>query len=37
MAGYQPNRYKELAPELRADIDRRWGEVIGRYGYHAAG
>ena len=30
--GYETNRY-ELTPELRAKIDRRWGEVIRRYGY----
>jgi hypothetical protein len=29
---YQTNRYR-LTPELRAEITRRWGEVIRRYGY----
>jgi hypothetical protein len=32
VAGYQTNRY-EMSPELRAEITRRWGEVIRRYGY----
>ena len=32
-AGYQTNRYPSLAPELRAEITRRWGAVIERYGY----
>ena len=32
-AGYQTNRYPSLTPELRAEITRRWGEVIERYGY----
>jgi hypothetical protein len=32
-AGYQTNRYPQLAPELRDEITRRWGEIIGRYGY----
>jgi hypothetical protein len=31
-AGYKTNRY-ELAPGLRAEVARRWGEVIRRYGY----
>lgn len=31
-AGYRTNRYC-LLPELRAEITRRWGEVIRRYGY----
>jgi hypothetical protein len=31
-ADYQTNRY-QLAPELRAEIGRRWGAVIARYGY----
>ncbi|HXG11443.1 MAG TPA: sulfotransferase [Gemmataceae bacterium] len=31
-AGYQTNRY-ELSPEQRAEITRRWGDVIRRYGY----
>ena len=29
---YRTNRY-ELAPEVRAEITRRWGDVIRRYGY----
>jgi omega-hydroxy-beta-dihydromenaquinone-9 sulfotransferase len=32
-AGYQTNRYKPLEPALQAEITRRWGEVIRRYGY----
>jgi hypothetical protein len=32
-AGYQTNRYPQLAQELRDEITRRWGEIIGRYGY----
>jgi hypothetical protein len=32
VAGYETNRY-EITPELRAEIDRRWGKVIQRYGY----
>jgi hypothetical protein len=32
-AGYQTNRYRELEPGLQAEIERRWGEVIRRYGY----
>jgi hypothetical protein len=32
-AGYQTNRYPSLTPELRAEIKRRWGAVIDRYGY----
>jgi hypothetical protein len=32
-ADYQTNRYKPLDPALRAEITRRWGEVIRRYGY----
>jgi hypothetical protein len=36
-AGYQPNRYTQLAPELRAEITRRWENVIRRYGYETAG
>jgi hypothetical protein len=31
-AGYETNRY-ELTPELRAEITRRWGPVIRKYGY----
>jgi hypothetical protein len=34
-AGYRTNRYPKLGPELRAEIGRRWGEVIRRYGYDA--
>ena len=33
--GYQTNRYPVLAEELRAEIGRRWGSVIDRYGYAA--
>jgi hypothetical protein len=29
---YRTNKY-DLAPELRAEITRRWGDVIRRYGY----
>jgi len=32
-AGYRTNRYKPLEPTLQAEITRRWGEVIRRYGY----
>jgi hypothetical protein len=32
MKDYQTNRYR-LTPELRAEITRRWGGVIRRYGY----
>jgi hypothetical protein len=32
-AGYQTNRYRPLEPGLQAEIERRWGEVIRRYGY----
>jgi hypothetical protein len=31
-AGYETNRY-ELSAEQHAEISRRWGEVIRRYGY----
>lgn len=31
-SGYETNRY-ELSPERRAEITRRWGAVIERYGY----
>jgi omega-hydroxy-beta-dihydromenaquinone-9 sulfotransferase len=31
-ADYKTNRY-ELAPEVRREITRRWGEMIRRYGY----
>lgn len=30
--GYETNRY-QLSPERRAEIERRWGAVIRRYGY----
>jgi hypothetical protein len=30
--GYKTNRY-ELTPQVQAEISRRWGEVIRRYGY----
>ncbi|OAI50207.1 hypothetical protein AYO44_05800 [Planctomycetaceae bacterium SCGC AG-212-F19] len=29
---YQPNRYHQ-GPELHAEITRRWGDIIRRYGY----
>jgi len=32
-AGYRTNRYPDLAPELRAEIERRWGHIIRQYGY----
>jgi hypothetical protein len=32
-AGYQTNRYAPPAPELRAEIERRWSDVIRRHGY----
>jgi len=32
ISGYETNRY-EISPELRAEIARRWGKVIQRYGY----
>jgi hypothetical protein len=32
MRDYQTNRYT-LTPELRAEIGRRWGDIIRRYGY----
>ena len=34
--GYQTNRYKPLDEGLRAEITRRWGAVIERYGYGRA-
>ncbi len=30
--GYETNKYS-ITPEQRAEIDRRWGDVIRRYGY----
>ena len=36
-AGYQTNRYKALDPQAEAEITRRWGEVIRRYGYERTG
>ena len=32
-ADYKPNRYPELAPELRAEIERRWGHIVRQFGY----
>ncbi|MCI0461815.1 MAG: sulfotransferase [Gemmataceae bacterium] len=32
LKGYETNRY-EIPPQLRAEIGRRWGPVIQRYGY----
>src|SRR5262249_33546072 len=32
-ATYQTNHYPDLSPELHAEITRRWGKVIQRYGY----
>jgi hypothetical protein len=32
IAGYETNRY-QLSPETRAEITRRWGDVIRQYGY----
>jgi hypothetical protein len=32
-AGYKTNRYPQLDAALRAEIGRRWGAVIRRYGY----
>jgi hypothetical protein len=32
LKGYETNRYL-IAPELRAEITRRWGKVMDRYGY----
>jgi hypothetical protein len=34
-AGYRTNRYRELSPEVRTEVRRRWGAVIERYGYDA--
>jgi hypothetical protein len=36
-AGYKTNRYKPLPPETEAEVTRRWGEVIRRYGYERPG
>jgi hypothetical protein len=33
---YRTNRYPKLNAELRAEIGRRWGEIIRRYGYDRA-
>jgi hypothetical protein len=35
--GYQTNRYRQLPAETRAEITRRWGKVIERYGYSEPG
>jgi hypothetical protein len=32
-AGYKTNRYPNLSPQTFAEISRRWGPVIRRYGY----
>ncbi len=32
-AGYKTNRYPELDPALRQEIEKRWGGVIRQYGY----
>jgi omega-hydroxy-beta-dihydromenaquinone-9 sulfotransferase len=32
-AGYKTNRYDALAPELQAEITRRWQKMIRQYGY----
>jgi hypothetical protein len=32
-SGYKTNRYPNLAPQLHAEITRRWGHVIRQYGY----
>ena len=32
VAGYRTNRYEQPA-EARAEVERRWGDVIRRYGY----
>jgi hypothetical protein len=34
---YQTNRYAELTPEKEAEVTRRWGHVIRRYGYPLRG
>jgi hypothetical protein len=36
LKGYETNRY-ELTPELWAEVSRRWGAVIQRYGYACTG
>jgi hypothetical protein len=30
---YKPNRHDELEPEIKAEIRRRWGGYVKRYGY----
>jgi hypothetical protein len=32
-SGYKTNRYPQLAPALREEINRRWGKVVRHYGY----
>jgi hypothetical protein len=32
-AGYKTNRYPDLDPDLRTEIECRWGHVIRQYGY----
>jgi hypothetical protein len=32
-SGYKTNRYPNLPPALRQEIERRWGHVIRQYGY----
>ena len=34
--GYQTNRYPSLSEQTRAEIGRRWGPVITKYGYDPA-
>ncbi len=36
-AGYKTNRYPDLDPQLRAEIERRWEHVIRQYGYDKEG
>ena len=36
LSGYETNRYT-LPADLRAEIERRWGHVIRRYGYGSGG
>jgi hypothetical protein len=31
--GYETNKFKPLPTDVEADISRRWGDVIDRYGY----